>query len=151
MDDIEEFIKIDTQIEKGMVIITFTTLDSTITTLRILKFLKKLKLLFEDLKDDRIKKFSMIFNVNTITIIPKEHIIDVINIMKQYRPLLEEKTKCSCIVVNSIIKVAFEMLLNKFYEPIKPIFICKDIEECMKYTLMDESEEEYNKLRFTKK
>ena len=151
MDEIEEFIKIDTKIEHGIVIITFTTLDNTITTLRILKFLKKIKLLFEDLKDDRIKKFSMIFNVNTVTIIPKEHIIDVINIMKEYRGLIETKTKCSCIIINSIIKVAFEMLLNKFYEPIKPIFICKDMNECMKYTLMDESEDEYSKVSFVKK
>ena len=151
MDEIEEFININTKIENGMVIITFTTLDSTITTLRILKFLKKLKMLFEDLKDERIKQFSMIFNVNTITIIPKEHIIDVINLMKQYRKLFEEKTKCSCIIVNSIIKVAFEMLLNKFYEPIKPIFICKDMEECMKYTFMNENDDEYKKFRFVKK
>ena len=64
-----------------------------------------------------LKQFSMIFNVNTITIIPKEHIIDIINIMREYRSLIETKTKCSCIIVNSIIKVAFEMLLNKFYEP----------------------------------
>ncbi len=151
MDEIEEFIDIDTKIEGGIVVITFTTLDSIITPLRIIKFLKKLKLLFDDLKDDRIKQFSMIFNVNTITIIPKEYIIDVINIMKEYRGLIETKTKCSCIIINSIIKVAFEMLLNKFYEPVKPIFICKNMEECMKYTLMNESEEEYNKLRFIKK
>ena len=42
MDEIEEFIKIDTKIENGMVIIIFTTLESTITPLRIIKFLKKL-------------------------------------------------------------------------------------------------------------
>ena len=151
MDEIEEFININTKIENGMVIITFTTLDSTITTLRILKFLKKLKMLFEDLKDERINQFSMIFNVNTITIIPKEHIIDIINLMKQYRKLFEKKTKCSCIIVNSIIKVQFEMLLNQFYEPIKPIFICKDMEECMKYTFMNENDDEYKKFRFVKK
>ena len=151
MDEIEEFIKIDTKIESGMVIIIFTTLESTITPLRIIKFLKKLKMLFDDLNDDRIRKFSMIFNVNTITMIPKEYIIDIINIMREYRSLIETKTKCSCIIINSIIKVAFEMLLNKFYEPVKPIFICKDIEECMKYTLMNENEDEYNKLRFVKK
>ena len=77
MDEIEDFVNIDTNVENGMVIITFTTLQNSITTLRILKFMKQLELLFNDLKDPRIKKFSMVFNCNTITLIPKEHIMDI--------------------------------------------------------------------------
>ena len=56
-----------------------------------------------------------------------------------YRELFREKTKCTTVMVNSIIKVAFEMIMNQFYEPIKPMFICSSIEECEKYIFMDES------------
>ena len=55
MDEIEEFIKIDTKIEGWNGYYNIYYIRYTITPLRIIKFLKKLKLLFEDLKDDRIK------------------------------------------------------------------------------------------------
>ena len=148
MDEIEDFVNIDTKVEHGIVIITFTTLENSITTLRILKFMKKLELLFNDLKDPRIKKFAMVFNCKTITLIPKEHILDIIKLLQKYRELFREKTKCTTVMVNSIIKVAFEMIMNQFYEPIKPMFICSSLEECEKYIFMDESSNDYINRRF---
>ena len=150
MDEIADFVKIETNVKNGMVVITFTTLENSVTTLRILKFMNQLELLFADLKDPRIKSFSMIFNCKTITLIPQEHIMDIIKFLKQYKQLFKEKTKCTAVIVNNLIKTPFEMLMNKFYEPIKPLFICSSIDECNKYILMDESSSEYEKFKFKK-
>ena len=148
MDSIEDFVKIDVSVEQGVLLATFTTLDSDITSLRALKLIGQIKDLFEELKDDRVKSFAMLFDIRTIKIVPTEYINTVIELFKENKPLFLSKLRCSFIVMNSIIITPMKLLLNQFYEPTKPLFLCKTVEECKPYLSMNEDNEEYKNNRF---
>ena len=138
MDNIGNFIEIKTSVEKGLVLINIRLLDAEITKLRALKMADQMRKLFNDLHDDRIKTFVMSFDISNLQIVQKEYIEDVIELFKASRPLFDKKLKCSCIIMNSIIAIPMKLILSKFYEPIKPLFICSNDEECRKYIFMDE-------------
>lgn len=148
MDNIENFIEIKTSVEKKLVLIDLKLLDADITKLRALKMADQMKKLFSDLHDDRIKTFVMSFDLSNLQIVQKEYIEDVIKLFKESRPLFDAKLKCSCIIMNSIIAIPMKLILSKFYEPIKPLFICSDEDECRKYIFMDESTKEFEDSMF---
>lgn len=143
MDNIGNFIEIKTSVEKGLVLINIRLLDAEITKLRALKMADQMRKLFNDLHDDRIKTFVMSFDISNLQIVQKEYIEDVIELFKASRPLFDKKLKCSCIIMNSIIAIPMKIILSKFYEPIKPLFICSNDEECRKYIFMDEDTKEF--------
>lgn len=148
MDNIGNFIEIKTSVENGLVLINISLLDAEITKLRALKMYDQMKKLFNDLHDDRIKTFSMTFDISNLQIVQKEYIEDVIQLFKSSKPLFKKKLKCSCIIMNSIIAIPMKVILSQFYEPIKPLFICTDVDECRKYIFMDETSDDFEKSRF---
>ena len=148
MDNIGDFIEINTSVERGLVLINIRLLDAEITKLRALKMTDQMKKLFVDLNDNRIKSFVMTFDISNLQIVQKEYIEDVIELFKSSKPLFRNKLKCSCVIMNSIIAIPMKMILSKFYEPIKPLFICADHDECKKYIFMDENTSEFKDSRF---
>ena len=148
MENIGDFIEIKTSVEKSLILINIRLMNAEITKLRALKMTDQMKKLFNDLNDDRIKTFVMTFDISNLQIIQKEYIQDVIQLFKSSKPLFRNKLKCSCIIMNSIIAIPMKIILSQFYEPIKPLFICADIDECRKYIFMDENTCEFNDCRF---
>ena len=148
MDTIGDFIEIKTAVENGLILIDIKILDAEITKLRALKMTDQMKKLFSDLHDDRIKSFVMTFDISNLKIVQKEYIEDVIELFKSSKPLFRQKLKCSCVIMNNIIAIPMKLILSKFYEPIKPLFICGDAEECRKYIFMDEGSSEFLESKF---
>lgn len=149
MDSIGDFIDIKTSIQKGMVLINIKLLDAEITKLRALKMADHIRKLFVELNDERIKTFVMIFDISNLQIVQKEYVDDVISLFKSSKELFNRKLKCSCIIMNSIIAIPMKMILSRFYEPIRPLFICQDNVECEKFIFMDETSTEFVKATFT--
>jgi hypothetical protein len=148
MENIGNFIDINTSIENGLVLIKLKLLNAEITKLRALKMTDQVRKLLQELRDPRIKTFVMIFDISNLKIVQKEYIDDVIELFKSSKPMFHEKLKCSCIIMNNIIAVPMKMILSKFYEPIKPLFICGDEDECRKYIFMDEDNDEFLNSKF---
>ena len=128
--EIEKIATINPEIRNKKLIINFEATGVAITDIRLMDFLNDSKKLANDLKNEQIKEFYFVFNIDNLQI-PSNF-----NLFKQYASFLEEhKDLLMGKLVYSVLQCKnniFKMFFNLFkayYVPVKALYLCKNSEE----------------------
>ena len=87
-------------------------------------------------------RFGFIFNLNNLNSIDVIHILEVCKFLLKYKNILKSFLIGNCIIMNNNTIESFINLFLKYYTPVKPLKICKDINEC--YEFIEECKENNN-------
>ena len=128
--EVGNLVKIEPKIVNGTLLIYFHTQNMEITDLRLFKFLDDAKKLFSDLSTEQIKEFYFIFNIDELNIPANFNLFkDFANFFKQYEDLLMNKLVFTVIQCKNNIFKLFFSLFKKYYVPVKPLYLCSNVEE----------------------
>ena len=139
---IEPFIDFEAKISNKKLIYCFTANGNQITDLRVAVFIQKLKEIFESLENEQIKQVFFVFNIDQL-VIPSNFIFlnEIGNAFRSKANLLKNKLLFTIVINKSNIFHLFFTLFKKYYEPVKPLYLCKDLDE-MEVCLHDEKKRE---------
>tara|TARA_A100001015_G_C14492684_1_gene519861 strand:- start:55 stop:522 length:468 start_codon:yes stop_codon:yes gene_type:complete len=125
-------------VENNIVICSYVSNGNQLTELRMLFFLEEFKKIIKSLYDKKIKRFIFIYDIDKLTIpinfelFTKYFTKDFVQIFKDNIILLKEKLLFTIIKSESTLFHSFFKIFKKFYIPIKPLYICKSMEEGLK-------------------
>lgn len=74
-------------------------------------------------------KFAFVFNLHNLKTVPPLIVLDVCKFFIENKEILKSLLISNCIIMNNDNVKGFIDLFLKFYIPIKPIKLCKDIED----------------------
>lgn len=139
MDAIEDLFNIKIKKNNESYYIEFHYNRLEITNLRMLKFVEKTKQVINLLKKDEVKKIYFIFILNNIIIPANFNVLkDFIQIFHDNIDLMIEKVQFTIIQNETNLFKIFIEIFKKFYQPYKPLYLCKNDEET-KLCLTDEN------------
>ena len=122
-------------IENNIVICSYVSNGNELTELRMLFFLDEYKKMINSLYNKKIKRFVLIYDVDKLPIpinfelFTKYFTKDFAQIFKDNIELIKEKLSFTIIKSKSSIFHTFFRIFKNFYIPIKPLYICKSMEE----------------------
>ena len=122
-------------IENNIVICSYVSNGNELTELRMLFFLDEYKKMINSLYNKKIKRFVLIYDVDKLPIpinfelFTKYFTKDFAQIFKDNIELIKEKLSFTIIKSKSSIFHTFFKIFKNFYIPIKPLYICKSMEE----------------------
>ena len=125
-------------IENNIVICSYVSNGNELTELRMLFFLDEYKKMINSLYNKKIKRFVLIYDVDKLPIpinfelFTKYFTKDFAQIFKDNIELIKEKLSFTIIKSKSSIFHTFFKIFKNFYIPIKPLYICKSMEEGLK-------------------
>lgn len=128
--NIDELVEINANIQNGELIIYFKVKHTEITNLRILQTIETVKNVLNELRNEKISSFYFVFDICSM-IIPSNFSLlkEVTDIFESYESLIHEKLVFSIIQSNTNIFKLFFNLFKTYYVPIKPLYLCKSIDE----------------------
>ena len=130
MTDIKNLIEIGTKIENGKLIFYATTQDTEITELRLVKAFSDIENAVKQLYLPQIKKVYFIYNINSLRIPTNfTQIKDLAEILQSHESILTEKLVFSIVQNQNNIFSMFFKLFKQYYNPVKPLYLCKDSDE----------------------
>jgi hypothetical protein len=128
--DIENILSIDVCVERQKLLVKIKVAPLEITELRVLHAINQIRNLLDELKNDKVKQFYFVFDVDELKIPANFQMFK--NIGKtfvEYEKLILEKLDFSVIqCTNNIFKMFFG-LFKKYYIPIKPLYMCSTKED----------------------
>ena len=122
-------------VENNIVICSYVSNGNELTELRMLFFLDEYKKMINSLYNKKIKRFVLIYDVDKLPIpinfelFTKYFTKDFAQIFKDNIELIKEKLSFTIIKSKSSIFHTFFKIFKNFYIPIKPLYICKSMEE----------------------
>ena len=125
-------------VENNIVICSYVSNGNELTELRMLFFLDEYKKMINSLYNKKIKRFVLIYDVDKLPIpinfelFTKYFTKDFAQIFKDNIELIKEKLSFTIIKSKSSIFHTFFKIFKNFYIPIKPLYICKSMEEGLK-------------------
>ena len=130
----ENFYNYKISIKNNMVVHEFITNNNEMTELRIIDFLEKTKQMIETFYEPKIKKICLIYNIENINFLPSntQFIKKFSELFNNTRDVIKEKVEFTIIQSNSNIFNIFFNLFTKYYEPAKPLYLCKNNDETEK-------------------
>lgn len=136
MDNIETFVTITPKIEHKKLIVYIVANNNEITELRIFKVIEELKSLFQQIKqNDKVNEFYLVFDITQFKIPTNFRMFtSVSDLLLESKSLIVDKLKFSVIQSENNIFKMFFSLFKKYYEPIKPLYLCRtenDTKECI--------------------
>ena len=128
--DIQPFVDIEANIEKGKLIFTFTANGNEITDLRTLDFITKIEKIVQDLNQDSIQIVYFLFDIERLVIPTNFSSIKLFaDTMNQYKDLLNKKLGFTVVQTPNNVFRLFFSLFKKYYNPVKSLYLCKTKEE----------------------
>lgn len=128
--NVDNLVQIEPKIENGKLLIYFHTQNTEVTDLRLFKFLDDTKKLFSDFKNEKIKEFYFIFNIDELNIPTNFNLLkDFAEFFKQYEDLLMNKLVFTVVQCKNNIFKLFFSLFKKYYVPVKPLYLCANEDE----------------------
>ena len=115
--EIQEIFDTKTEIISNKLVYTFTLRNCEITQLRLLK--------------------SITIPANY------EYIKDLTEVFSEYEPIVKEKVKFSIIQSKSSIFQLLFSIFKKYYNPIKPMYVCHDEDDVQKCLSSKKDREKY--------
>lgn len=130
MIDVEDIANIKADIKHGKLIVTITAEYLPITELRILKFLKKAEQTLQELQSSNISSFTFLFNIDNL-IIPSNFTLlkEFADLFRKFETLIMDKLDISVFQCKHNIFTMFFSIFKSYYAPIKPLYLCKTIDE----------------------
>ena len=145
--NIDKLVIIKPEIVNNLLLINVTCNPIEFTDLRLLNLLAELEKLACDLRNERIKQFSFIFNVSEIRIPTNFNLIkDFAAFFKNHEDLILDKLDCSIIESTSNIFSMFFGLFKKYYKPLKPLYLVKNHDESMDCLFNTENRTKYTNI-----
>lgn len=127
---IESFIDFEAKISKKKLIYTFTSNGNSITDLRVVAFIQKLTEILESLENEQIKEVYFVFDIDKLEIPSNFAFLqDFADSFKNKTELIKKKLMFTIVINKSNIFNLFFSLFKKYYHPIKPLYLCKDMKE----------------------
>lgn len=138
--DIESFIDFKPYIERNKLIFLFTSNGIEITELRMLCFMKKMENAIKDIYNETIQKVYFVFDIEQLKIPTNFSFVkDFAKMMNSHESILSQKLEFTIVQTpNNIFRLFFNVF-QKYYVPLKPLYLCKTSEESFS-CLHEESE-----------
>lgn len=138
-NSLKNIFKIETKIENKKLCFFFNSQKVDVTELRITKFIHDMKQVVNTMYSKQIKKVCFIFDLNQLHI-PSNliQIKEFSDMLKSYEALLTEKLQFTIIINKNNLFYIFFNLFKKYYNPVKPLYLCKTEEEAI-ICLQDEN------------
>ena len=136
MNSIETFVTITPKIEHKKLIVYIVANNNEITELRIFKVIEELKSLFQQIKQNaKVNEFYLVFDITQFKIPTNFRIFSsVSDFLLESKSLIIDKLNFSVIQSENNIFKMFFSLFQKYYEPIKPLYLCRttnDTSDCI--------------------
>lgn len=132
---IQCFFDINVKIVNDIHVYSLISNGNELTELRMLLFLDKKKKIINSFREKKIKKVILLFDIDKIPIpgnfslFTKYFTQDYAQIFKDNREILSEKLCFTIIKCGNNLFHSFFNIFKRFYVPIKPLYLCKSIEE----------------------
>jgi len=135
MSNIADILQINTKIESKKLCYYVTAKPVEITELRLTKAYHDIEILIKTLYLPEIKKVYIVWNINEL-LIPTNftQIKDFAIMLRNHTDILTKKLVFSIIVSKSNIFNLFFNVFKQYYNPVKPLYLCKtdkDVEKCI--------------------
>ena len=128
--DIEDFLIFDAKIEKKKLIFSFTANGNEITELRMLHFINKMEKTVIELNKDEIKKVYFLFDIQELCVPTNYSVLkNFAEMMKNHEEVLTQKLEFTIIYTKNNVFRLFFNFFRKYYDPVKPLYLCKTDEE----------------------
>ena len=141
--EIQDLLKLETKVINNRVVFKFTYTELPITQLRTLKTIEVMEGVLKSLSKKEVNKACFVFIVNSLDFNVNIKLFQEFgSIFRSYTDIITEKLDFTIIQTNNGIFKVFFSLLKRFYEPIRPLYICENdeiVNNCLK------SDEEINK------
>ena len=142
--NVDNLVKIIPKIENNKLLIYFHAENIDVTDLRLVKFLDDCSKLFSDLYNDQIKEFYFIFNIDDLKIPTNFSLFkDFADFFISHEDLLMEKLKFTIVQCKNNIFKLFFSLFKKYYVPVKPLYLCSNVEETHECVSNEESRHKF--------
>ena len=142
--NVNSLVKIEPKIENNKLLIYFYAENMDVTNLRLIKFLDDCGKLFSDLYNDQIKEFYFIFNIDDLRIPTNFNLFkDFANFFKNHENLLMKKLKFTIVQCKNNIFKLFFSLFKQYYSPVKPLYLCCNLEETKDCIFTEETRNKY--------
>ena len=135
MSNIADILQIKTKIESKKLCYYVTAKPVEITELRLTKAYHDIENLIKTLYLPEIKKVYIVWNISEL-LIPTNftQIKDFAIMLRNHTDILTKKLVFSIIVSKSNIFSLFFNVFKQYYNPVKPLYLCKtdkDVENCI--------------------
>jgi len=78
--------------------------------------------------DNKHGLYAQIIDMTEADIVPTAWIVSVLDRFRENRPAFEQKLLCTIFILdNALILKAFQTIIERFYQPLKPLIIVKDL------------------------
>ena len=132
MEKIEEVFEIREEYQYNKLIVFINATGRKLTELRKLSFITKLDSYLCDLSKKDIHFFYFVFNLNKASIPTNFSFIrDFSKLLSKHQELIQYKLDFSVILYKSNLFYTFFSLFKKYYEPIKPLYLCQKYEDVL--------------------
>ena len=134
MTEIQDICSFSTKIEYNKLCFYCVANENIdLTELRITKAFNKIEELAKTLYLDEVKKAYFIFDINNLKIPTNFNQIEELALsLKKHEKILTKKLVFTVIQNNNNIFKIFFKLFKKYYSPIRPLYLSKDVEETQK-------------------
>lgn len=129
-NSLQNLFEIETKIENKMLCFSFKSQKVSVTELRITKFIHDMKQVIETIYSKQINNVCFIFDLNQLNL-PSNfiQIKDFSDMLRYHEKILTEKLMFTIIQnKNNVFRIFFN-LFKKYYNPVKPLYLCKNDEE----------------------
>ena len=129
-NSLQNLFEIETKIENKILCFFFKSQKVSVTELRITKFIHDMKQVIETIYSNQIKNVCFIFDLNQLNL-PSNfiQIKDFSDMLRYHEKILTEKLMFTIIQnKNNVFRIFFN-LFKKYYNPVKPLYLCKNDEE----------------------
>lgn len=129
-NSLQNLFEIETKIENKILCFFFKSQKVSVTELRLTKFIHDVKQVIETIYSNQIKNVCFIFDLNQLNL-PSNfiQIKDFSDMLKSHEKILTEKLMFTIIQnKNNVFRIFFN-LFKKYYNPVKPLYLCKNDEE----------------------
>ena len=142
--NVDSLVKIVPKIEDNKLLIYFNAENIDVTNLRLIKFLDDCSKLFTDLYNEQIKEFYFIFNIDDLRIPTNFSLFkDFADFFKKHEDLLMKKLKFTIVQCKNNIFKLFFSLFKQYYIPVKPLYLCCNLQETQECTFNEESRDKF--------
>lgn len=130
MEQIEDVFTINEEYQYNKLIVFINSTGKKLTELRKLSFITKFDNYLSDLSNKDIPLFYFVFNLNKAKIPTNFSFIrDLTKLLLKHSEVIYKKLEFSVILYKSNLFYTFFNLFKRYYEPIKPLYLCQRYED----------------------
>ena len=133
--DIDDLLILETKIVQKRVIFKFTYTEISITELRTLKTVDLMESVLKSLRKKEVTNVCFVFVINSLELTTNIKLFEQFaSIFRSYTDVIKQKLDFTIVQTNNGVFKLFFSLFKRYYEPIKPLYMCdsnESVEKCL--------------------